>query len=145
MCAFHNITKTPCDTSQVCPKALLLPARRYPALPMVYNLAHPSVAHSVKLVTERLLRFTVKRGQHQWSCVRIQCQGIKVHQQPKAPLAELLNARQRHVHTHLVGSFPPSLGLFCILSCVGRLTRWQQAITLSYPTSEVAAKMLSAV
>lgn len=82
------------NLSQGCPRPVVPASRCYPRFFAPYNLAHPSAASVMKLVSERFMWFIVKRGVHQWSPARFHCRGANVHQQTKASLLRSLTPRR---------------------------------------------------
>ena len=73
----------------------------------------------------------------------IQCQRSKVQRHTITPLSSFPtpDARFDTVHIDLVGPLPPSRGYTYLLTCVGRFTRWPEALPLSSITAEVVAQV----
>lgn len=80
-----------CGVSRGLSKPMVLTAQYYPTIPALTT--HPGMAASVKPLSERFVRFYVKRDVSQWSGVCLQSQIVKIHGHGRPPLVKFPNPR----------------------------------------------------
>ena len=91
----------------------------------LYQLSHPGVHATQKLVTSRYVWPGINSDICRWTRACVQCQRAKIHGHTTAPHSSLptTDAQFEVIHLDLVGPLLLSQGFTYILTCIDRFTR----------------------
>ena len=127
-----------CDVSTGRARPLVPASMRRKVVSAIHNLAHPSIASTVKLVSDRFVWHKMKRDIRQWArtCEKCQCNKVYRHTQP--PLGQFNEPLRRfsHIHVDITGPLPTSGGMRYIFTIVNRSTRWCEATPIPDQSSQ---------
>nr|VZI26231.1 unnamed protein product [Spirometra erinaceieuropaei] len=106
------------------------------------GLSHPGIRAYQKLLAERFVWPGMNKDVKAWAWSCLLCQRNKVQRHNKAPPGTFPSpdARFSYVHLDVVSPLPPSNGFNHLLTCVGRYTRWAEAVLLPNVQAETIVK-----
>nr|VZH95960.1 unnamed protein product [Spirometra erinaceieuropaei] len=131
-----------CDVSTPFHRPFAPASMRRAVFQTLHGLSHPGIQASQKLLAERFVWPGMNKDVKAWARSCLSCQRNKVQRHNKSPPGTFPSpdARFNHVHLDVVGPLPPSNGFTYLLTCVGRYTRWAEAIPLSNVQAETIVK-----
>ena len=107
-----------------------------------YNLSHPGIRVSVRLLTGVVVWKGIKKDVASWARECLQCSHSKVQRHTVAPFKQVSpppKSRFTHVYVDLTGPLPPSNGFSYLMVIVRRFSRCIQAVSMKGITAEECA------
>jgi cleavage and polyadenylation specificity factor subunit 1 len=125
-------TEVKVDVSSGVMRPLVPKPLREAVFTAVYNLAHPGVRATRRLIASRYLWPGLAKDVLSWCRACQQCQRAKASREPPTAVQPIpVPARFTHIHVDLVGPLPVSAeGYQYLFTVIDRSTRWAEALPL---------------
>ncbi|GFR99359.1 Pol polyprotein [Elysia marginata] len=110
----------------------------------VYNLSHPGVKATIRLVSEKFIWHGLRRQVSTWVKECHECQSSKIKKHTRAPLETFTVPEKRfsHINIDIAGPLPESCGQRYLITIIDRNARWPEAIPIPNITSAECVQAL---